>query len=452
VKTKKAKFQKEHDMKKVLVLGAGLVARPLVRYLLDQSQVQVKVASRTVSKAEKLIDNHPRGIAEQLNVEDPETLKRVVTDADIVISLLPWIHHLKVANLCVEFNKNFVTTSYVKPEMQALDEKAKAQGLLFLNEIGVDPGIDHMAAMKIINKVKNAGGKITSFYSYCGGLPAMPDNTNPFGYKFSWSPSGVMLAANNDGRYLKDGEIVDIPGPRLFEYYWLLDIPGSATFEAYINRDALPYIDLYGLQGIKSMYRGTLRNISTCESWNHFKKLGLLNQELTFDFTKLTLRDVMAQLVQSDGKDLIKDLAAFLGIPEYSIALKKLEWLGLFNNEKIPLESASSFDMFAHILEKKLVYALGEVDLLVQHHEFIAEYPGKKEKITSTMIDTGIPHGDSSMARTVSLPAAIATRLILEEKINLTGVHIPVLPEIYQSILAELETMNIAFKDRTIPL
>ena len=435
-------------MKHVLVLGAGLVARPLVRYLLNQPQVQLKVASRTLSKAEKLIADHVQGRAQQLNVENQEALKKVVAEADIVISLLPWVHHLKVARLCLEYNKNFVTTSYVKPEMQALDEQVKSKGLFFLNEIGVDPGIDHMAAMKVINGVKNAGGQVVSFYSYCGGLPAPADNNNPFGYKFSWSPSGVMLAATNDGRYLKDGQIIEIPGERLFEHYWLLNVPGAGTFEAYVNRDALPYIDLYGLEGIKSMYRGTLRNISTCESWNYFKKLGLLNQQLTFDFTQVTPPEVLSQLVESDGKNLIKDLAAFLGIPEYSVALKKLEWLGLFNDEKIPLESASVFDMFGYFLQKKLVYEAGERDLLIQHHEFIAEYPDKKETITSTMIDMGIPGGDSSMARTVSLPAAIATRLILEGKINLTGVHIPVLPEIYAPILAELETMNIKLAER----
>ena len=439
-------------MTQVFVLGAGLVARPLVRYLLEETEAQLKVASRTVSKAENLIDRHPRGQARQLNVEDEDALKKVVTEADIVVSLLPWIHHMKVARLCVEYNKNFVTTSYVKPQMQALDEQAKAKGLMFLNEIGVDPGIDHMAAMKVINGVKNAGGNVISFYSYCGGLPALADNTNPFGYKFSWSPSGVMLAATNDGRYLKNGQVIEIPGQRLFEHYWLLDVPGSGTFEAYINRDALPYIDLYGLEGIKSMYRGTLRNISTCESWNYFKKLQLLNQEITFDFTQVTPREVMAQLIKSDGKEIIKDLAAFLSICEYSVALKKLQWLGLFDDEKIPLETASVFDMFAYFLLKKLVYEKGERDLLIQHHQFIAQYPDKKEKITSTMIDTGLPGGDSSMARTVSLPAAIATRLILEGKINLTGVHIPVLPEIYEPVLAELETMNIKLTERKVAL
>jgi saccharopine dehydrogenase-like NADP-dependent oxidoreductase len=262
----------------------------------------------------------------------------------------------------------------------------------------------------------------------------------------------VMLAATNDGRYLKDGKVVEIPGAKLFEHYWMLDVPGSGTFEAYVNRDALPYIEIYGLEGIRSMYRGTLRNTSTCESWNSFKKLGLLDQELKFEAGAKTVREVMAGLVKSDGKDLIKDMAAFLQAPEYSVVLKKLEWLGLFEEVEAPIETNSVFDLFAHFLLEKLVYTEGERDLLIQHHEFIAEYPDKKEKITSTMIDMGIPGGDSSMARTVSLPAAIATRLILEGKINLTGVHIPVLPEIYEPVLAELETMDIKLTERKVSL
>jgi saccharopine dehydrogenase-like NADP-dependent oxidoreductase len=441
-------------MKQILLLGAGLVARPLVRYLLDQpEEFQITIASRTVSKAENLIDNHPRGTAQSLNVENESALKEVISKADIVISLLPWTHHLRVANLCIELNKHLVTTSYVKPEMQALDEEAKKRGLFFLNEIGVDPGIDHMAAMKIINNVKKAGGEIVSFFSYCGGLPALENNNNPLGYKFSWSPTGVMLAATNNGRYLEDGNIVDVPGKQLFEHYWLIDAPGAGTFEAYINRDAIPYIDIYNIKSTKSMYRGTLRNIGHCESWNYFKKLGLLNQEIKFDFSKVSPRQAIADLIKSDGKDLIDDLTSFLNIPKHSITIKKLKWLGLLSDQLLPLETVSVFDMFAHVLLDKLVYDEGEVDLLVQHHEFIAEYPGnKKEKITSTMVDTGIPGGDSSMARTVSLPAAIATKLIMTGKINLTGVHIPVIPEIYEPVLAELETMDIKLIDRKFPL
>ncbi|MBE0643318.1 MAG: saccharopine dehydrogenase NADP-binding domain-containing protein [Bacteroidetes bacterium] len=440
-------------MKQVLVLGAGLVARPLVRYLLDEPEFQVTVATRTVSKAEKLIDKHPRGIAMPIDVQDEAALGAAIATADIVISLVPWIHHMKVANLCVELGKNMVTTSYVKPEMQALDAAVREKGLIFLNEIGVDPGIDHMAAMSVINGVKAEGGKITSFFSYCGGLPALGDNNNPLGYKFSWSPVGVMLAAKNNGKYLKNGTVVNVPPEQLFEHYWLLDVPGGGTFEAYVNRDALPYVDLYGIEGAQSMYRGTLRNIGHCESWNYFKKIGLLDQERTFDFRQTSPREVMAALVDSNGDNLIEDIARFLEVPKHSVTIKKMQWLGLFSDAKLPLAEGSVFDMFAHILENTLVYAEGEVDLLVQHHEFIAEYAdGRKKKLTSTMVDTGIPNGDSSMARTVSLPAAIATKLILKGDITLKGVQIPVLPEIYEPVLKELETMDIRLIEREVAL
>lgn len=439
-------------MNKILVLGAGLVSKPLVRYLLEEGKLKVTVASRTVSKAEKLIDHHPNGKALPINVENAQELEKLISEAEIVISLLPWIHHLKVANLCIKLNKNMVTTSYVKPEMQALNAEAKKRGLIFLNEIGVDPGIDHMAAMKIINQVKQNGGEITSFYSYCGGLPALAANNNPLGYKFSWSPVGVMLAATNSGRYLKDGQIIDVPGSQLFEHYWLLDVPNAGTFEAYVNRDSLPYIDLYQVKSIKSMYRGTLRNIGHCETWNNFKKLGLLNQEKKYDLKNTTPCQVIADLIESDCKNLVQDVARYLKIPEYSVTIKKLQWLGFFSDQPLPLETGSAFDLFAWILQEKLVFAPNEQDLLVQHHEFIAKYPSRTEKITSTMVDLGIPGGDSSMSRTVGLPAAIATRLIANGTIKLTGVQIPVLPEIYEPVLEELANMNIKLIDRAIEI
>ena len=436
-------------MKNVLLLGAGFVAHPLVRYLLDQPFIQLTIASRTLKKAENLLEGHPRGKAFQLNIKDVQALHSFIDQADVVISLLPWIHHLTVAKMCLELGKHLITTSYIKPEMKELDAKAREKGLLFLNEIGVDPGIDHMAAMRIIHSVKDKGGTVTSFYSYCGGLPALQNNTNPLGYKFSWSPTGVMLAANNDGRYLKEGQIIEVPGSQLFEHYWLVDVPGAATFEAYVNRDALPYIELYGLEGIQSIYRGTLRNISHCETWNYFKKLGLLDQNKVFDFDAVTVRDVITELVNGHGDNLAKDTAAFLQIPDYSVTIKKMEWLGLFEEQKLSLGKASVFDMFAQILQEKLVYEQGEVDLLVQYHEFIAKYPrGRREKITSTLVDTGIPEGDSSMARTVSLPAAIATRLLLEGKITASGVHLPVLPEIYEPVLSELESLRIKLTEK----
>jgi len=433
-------------MKHILVLGAGLVARPLVHYLLKQPDFTLTVADIVYEKARELVSGYKNGDAMQLSVDDTDLLRQAIQRSDIVISLLPWIHHLKVARICLEKNVDLVTASYVKPEMRALDGQVRERKLIFLNEIGVDPGIDHMAAMKIIRSIQDNGGKVMSYYSYCGGLPAMEHNTNPLGYKFSWSPTGVMLAANNPGRYLKDGKIIEIPADELFQHYWLIDIPNAGICEAYVNRDALPYMELYNIPDATSMYRGTLRFIGHCESWDCFKKIGLLDQERRYDFSQLPPSAVIADLIKSNGSNLWLDVASFLKIPYYAATLHKMNWLGLFSNDLLPLNTCSVFDMFAHILQQKLVFTPGEVDLLIQHHEFIAQYPdGKMEKITSTMVDKGIPNGDSSMSRTVSLPAAIATKLILNGVITMSGVHIPVLPEIYEPVLAELNELDIKF-------
>jgi saccharopine dehydrogenase-like NADP-dependent oxidoreductase len=435
-------------MKKILILGAGLVAKPAVEYLLNQPGFHVTLADQFIDKARELVGKNPEGKAIGLDVKDRASLKTAIADSDVVVSLLPWSFHPVMAGLCLELNRHLITASYVKKEMQAFHDKAKEKNLVFLNEIGVDPGIDHMAAMKIIDEVKAAGVTVTGFASYCGGLPAPENNNNPLGYKFSWSPDGVMLAANNDGRYLLDGKIIDVSGQDLFRRYELITIPRGGVFEAYVNRDALPYVDLYGIPSVKSMYRGTLRNIGSCEIWDCFKQLDLLNLKKTFDFNAVPPGQVLAETVSSNGVDVVKDIATYLKIPEHSLILKKLKWLGLFSGETINIGTTCVFDMFAHILQKKLVYGPDEQDLLVQHHEFTAEYPdGRKERISSTMIDKGILGGDSSMSRTVGLPVAIAAKMVAEGTINRYGVIIPIYKEIYGPVLAELETMDIKFRE-----
>ncbi len=436
--------------KKILILGAGLVAKPLVRYLLDQPGFEVEVASRTVSKAEKLIDNHPRGKARELNLKDEETLKKEVAAADIVISMVPYTFHPKVANYCISFGKHMVTTSYVSETMQKLDEAAREAGVLILNEVGLDPGIDHMEAMRIIHEVKENGGEIMSFTSYCGGLPAPEANTNPFGYKFSWSPIGVLMAGKNPARYLKDGKEVLIPAENLFDNYSIIPIEGLGDFEGYPNRNSLPYIELYGIQSTEVMLRGTLRNIGWCPTMKKIVDLGLLSEEVQEWAEGFTFRDFLLHLMKRPGeKDVMKALSAHLHIAEDSEIIRRLEWLGLMSVEPLPMSKGSALDILGARMMEKLQYEEGERDMIILQHQFIASYPGgKKEKITSTLIDYGIPHGDTSMARTVGLPAAIATRLIGEEKIDLIGVHIPTLPQIYLPSLSELKTMGIAFTEK----
>lgn len=438
-------------MKTVLVLGAGLVARPLVRYLLDVPDVRVIVASRTVSKAEALINDHPQGDARALNVQDAEALRAMIPEADLVISLLPYIYHVQVAELCIEFGKDMVTTSYVSPAMRALDERAKAAGITLLNEIGVDPGIDHMSAMKIIHRVQKSDGEISSFRSWCGGLPAPEANTNPLGYKFSWSPRGVLLAGRNAAHYQEDGQEINIAGEELFDHHWPVSVPGIYEMEGYPNRDAVPYAETYGIPSAKTVFRGTLRNPGWCDTLKKIVDLGLLELEEK-DWSGLSFKQFIGRLIGYDGDDIREAVADYLGLESDSFILDNLAWLGLFSDDPLPLEHGAPLDILTARMLEKMPYREGERDMLVMHHEFVAEYPDRREAITSTMIDYGIPGGDSSMSRTVGLPAAIATRMILQGKISRKGVLMPVTPDIYEPVLAELEQLGIHFTEQTRPL
>ncbi len=443
-------------MKKVLVLGAGLVSRPLVRYLLDQPGFRVTVASRTVSKAEALIAGHPGGKALPLLAKDTAKLDKLVADHDLAISLLPAPLHPVVADLCIKHRKQMVTTSYVSPQMKALDKTAKDAGLMILNEIGVDPGTDHMSAMRVIDAVRAKGGQVTSFRSYCGGLPAPKANDNPWGYKVSWSPRAVCTAGKNPGRYRENGKIVDIPGPELFAHHHPVTVPGVGELEGYTNRDALGYIELYGLTGIDTMFRGTLRYPGWCDTLKKVVELGLLDEKPVTHPPGMTYAQFTAGFLKSaPSKNLRKDLAAQLKLPASSEVLDKFEWLGLFSADPLPDAGTetTALDMMAARMAQKLAYRPGEPDMIAMRHEFVAQYPkGKREHITSTLVAYGEPDGDSAMARTVSLPAAIATAMILNGKVHVPGVHIPVAKNIYGPVLDELADMGIKFVEETKPL
>ena len=436
-------------MKKILVLGAGLVSRPGVHYLLNQPELEVTVASRTVSKAEELVKGFPNGKAKQVNVEDYEALAQVIKENDIVISLLPWIYHLKVAELCVEYGKYMVTTSYVSPAMKELEPKVKEKGLLFLNEIGVDPGIDHMSAMKIIDEVEKEGGKVLHFYSYCGGLPAPQHNDNPFGYKFSWSPKGVVLASRNPARFLENGQIVEIPGKDLFKNYIVEEIEGLGKFEVYPNRDSVPYKDLYGLKDALTVKRGTYRNLGWCDTFYVLNQLGFID-ETPRDFVKgNTYRNITAKVLDvSPDSNLKEVIKTKVNIEKIDDVIYRLEWLGLFSDEVVD-NTDNLLDMLSNRLQEKLVYKPGEVDMLLLKHTFIVENKdGSMDKITSTLVDFGIPLGDTSMARTVSLPMAIAVKMIANGQITDIGVRIPNTKNIYEPVLAELENLNIKMVEK----
>jgi saccharopine dehydrogenase (NADP+, L-glutamate forming) len=436
--------------KEVLVLGAGMVARPLVDYILGRTDYGLKVASRTASKAEALLGGHERGVCRPLNVDDAAGLDEDVAEADLVVSLVPYTYHVRIAERCLAHGKPLITTSYVSPAMRDLDGRARDAGLLFLNEIGLDPGIDHMSAMRVIHAAAGEGGRVTSFRSYCGGLPAPEANTNPWGYKFSWSPRAVIMAARNAARYLEDGRVVEVPGPDLFADCRVVGVPGAGEFERYPNRDSLPYVETYGLEGIATMFRGTLRNHGWCATWLALSRLGFLDDRPQ-KFGGSTYAQFTAGVLGTGAENARAEFAARAGVGEYDDIVKRLAWLGFFSEEAVPCDEAAPMDLLAIRLQEKCPYEEGERDMIVLHHEFLVAYGGRREFVTSTLVDYGVPGGDSAMARTVSLPAAIAARLILDGKIDLAGVHIPVVPEIYEPVLDELEALGIKCVERREP-
>ncbi len=443
-------------MKKVLVLGAGMVAGAHVGYLLGLPDVHVTVASRTLRKAEEIVGGHPRGEARQVDLTDEGAIEHFIRECDVAVSLLPFVYHPVVAAFCVKHGKHMVSTSYVKEPMAALDGPAKEAGVILLNEMGVDPGIDHMTAMRVVDKVRAQGGAVTSFRSWCGGLPAPDANTNPFGYKFSWSPRGVLLAGMNPARYLEDGGEVFVDGDVLFERRWTVPVTVEGAvidFEGYPNRDSLPYLETYGLTGARTMFRGTLRYAGWCEVMNGVKALGLLGEEVWEDLEGLTYRQFTARLLGGAGVDVRSEAAEKLGVSPDAPVVRDLDWLGFFGDDPLTIGRGAPVDVLTARMLEKMSYAPGERDMLVLQHQFLAEYPAtsaqlaKSEHIVSTMIDFGIPGGDTSMSRTVGLPAAIGVKLILQGAITLTGVQVPVVPEIYEPVLDELESMGIHFSE-----
>jgi len=434
--------------KNILVLGAGLVSRPGVRYLLDQEELNITVASRTVSKAEALVEGYANGRARQLDVQNETALANLIREHDIIISLLPWIHHVKVANLCLEYGRDMATTSYVSEGMQALDKAVRDKGLLFLNEIGVDPGIDHMSAMQIIDGVHKAGGRIVDFYSVTGGLPAPEDNDNPFGYKFSWSPRGVILASRNSARYLEHGKVVDVEGKDLFLDRRPDPVEGLGELIIYPNRDSMPYQEIYGIPEAETVMRGTYRYPGWCETMKAMVDLGLIDDTPRDALKGATFRDLMALLTDSAADGDVRAAAAQkLGISRDDAVLDNMEWLGLFSAEPVA-DIPNPLDILSERMQAKMPYAPGERDMIVMRHTFVVEHAsGEREKITSTLIDFGIPNGDTSMARTVSLPLAVGVSLMARGKIDQIGVVRPVSAAVYEPVMQELARLGIRMQE-----
>jgi saccharopine dehydrogenase (NADP+, L-glutamate forming) len=433
-------------MKKVLILGAGLVVKPMVEYLLNNN-FELMVASPMKERADEMINGNPLGISLDWSMDDPAMLKKLVSDYDITVSLLPYKYHSDVANVCLRHGKSLVTTSYIQPGMMELDESAKKAGILFLNEIGLDPGIDHMTAMSIIDHIHNKNGKIEEFYSLCGALPAPEAADNPMKYKFSWSPKGVILASRNSALYLKKGRRVYIEPADLFKDRFNYNFPGIGDLDVYPNRDSESYIKIYGIPETKTMYRGTFRYKGWCETLDVMKSLNMLDDAVK-DYHGKSYAEFLAERSGSETKDLVKTLAKKLGISIQSVALQSLDYLGFFSDEKLQYQETTPFEITSDRMIKKMLLSAGERDMVILQHIFLASYPdGQREVIKSSMLDFGSPSTNTSISRTVALPAAIAVKMILENKIEVKGVHRPVIPQIYNPVLNELKTLGIEMKE-----
>lgn len=434
-------------MHKVLVLGAGRVAAPLVKYLLSHS-ISVTLADSDDTRALALLAAHPLGRAVKLNVTDEAGLDQLVKNHHLVVSLLPYAFHVLVAHVCLRHSRSLVTTSYVQPGMELLDAEARAAGVLLLNEMGLDPGIDHMSAMRVIDRVKSEGGVVESFYSFCGALPAPESVDNPFGYKFSWSPKGVLMAGNNGARFLKDSSVVEIEPGNLFKNPLQVDFTGVGPLEVYPNRDSISYIGLYGLTGIETMMRGTFRYPGWCQAIDMMKTFNLLS-DLPSDFTGKSYAEMTAQVAGVPSEGSVKQaLVEKFGLQIDSPALRALEWLGLFSSFPMRRGFDSPFEVVSDLMIGKMELMSHERDMVVMQHLFqVLTADGRRAQIKSSMLDYGDPQGDTSIARTVAMPAAIAVRMILEGRIIMSGVHRPLLPEIYNPILDELATWGISLEE-----
>ncbi len=433
-------------MKKVLILGAGLVAKPMVEYLLE-SGFRIIVASPMKERADEMIACKPEGKSIFWTMDDEATLNRLVAENDLTVSLLPYKFHSSVARVCLQFKKPLVTTSYVQPEMQAMENEVKKAGVIFLNEIGLDPGIDHMSSMKIIDSIHNRGGSVDEFYSICGALPAPEAADNPLKYKFSWSPKGVVMASRNSALYLKNGKRVFIEPVNLFRDVFEADFKGIGKLDVYPNRDSISYSDIYGIPEAKTMYRGTFRFKGWCETLDLMKSINMLDDEER-NYSGMSYSGFIGERAGLDKKDIREALCKKTGLSKISTAISALEWLGFFDDQDMGYGSTSPFEITSDLMIRKMPLGDNERDMVVLQHTFYASFAdGKREKIISSMLDFGTPATNTSIARTVALPAAIAVKLILEGKINLPGVYRPVVPQIYEPVLAGLEQMNIKMRE-----
>jgi saccharopine dehydrogenase-like NADP-dependent oxidoreductase len=444
-------------MRNILIIGAGRSSSSLIKYLLDKSSeenLHITIGDISTEDIKQRLQKHQNLSIIQLDVFNKSEREIAIKKADIVISMLPARFHLEVAKDCVQFQKNMVTASYISDEMKALDTAVKKNGLVFMNEIGVDPGIDHMSAMQVIDKIHAKGGKMLLFESFTGGLVAPESDNNLWNYKFTWNPRNVVTAGQGGAAmFIQEGTYKYIPYHKLFRRTEFLQINGSGNFEAYANRDSLKYRSIYGLEDIATMYRGTIRKIGFSRAWNTFIQLGMTDDTYIIEESEnISYRDFTNLFLAYSPTDSVElKLRSYLKIDQDDVMWAKLVELDIFNpNKKIGLKNATPAQVLQKILSDKWTLEQEDKDMIVMHHKFGYELDGKKHQIESSMVSLGENQTYTAMAKTVGLPVAIAALKILNGEIKTSGVQRPITKEVYTPILKELENYGIVFKEKDV--
>jgi len=445
-------------MRNILIIGAGRSASSLIHYLLNKSNqenLHLTIGDLSLELAQRKTQNHHNATAIALDIHNITQRQSEIQKADIVISMLPAHMHIDVAKDCVTFKKNMVTASYVSDAMQALDADVKANGLVFMNEIGLDPGIDHMSAMKVIHEIEAKGGKMILFESFCGGLVAPESDNNLWNYKFTWAPRNVVLAGQGGAaKFIQEGKYKYIPYHKLFRRTEFLYVEGYGKFEGYANRDSLKYRSVYGLDDALTVYRGTIRRVGFSKAWNMFVQLGMTDDTYILDDSEnLSYRDFINLFLPYSPTDSVEIKTRLqLGIEQDDIMWDKLLELDLFNpNKKVGLKNATPAQILEHILNASWALQPEDKDMIVMYHKFGYEINGERKQIDSKMVCIGDDQTYTAMAKTVGLPVAMAAIQILNGKIKTPGVQLPIRKEVYEPILKELEELGVIFHETEMP-
>lgn len=444
-------------MRHILIIGAGRSASSLIRYLLERSeaeQLHLVIGDLSEALATAKTGGHPNATPIAFDVTNSVQRQEQIRKADLVISMLPAHMHVDVARDCLAFGKHMVTASYVSEAMLALDEEARARGLVFMNEIGLDPGIDHMSAMKLLDEIRAEGGRITAFESHCGGLVAPESDDNLWKYKFSWAPRNVVLAGQGGAaKFLENGSYKYIPYQQLFRRTLPLSVEGYGDFEVYANRDSLKYREAYRLDGVETLLRGTVRRAGYCAAWDVLVQLGMTDDTYTVDNSEtLTHREFLNLfLPYHPSRSVEEKLRAQFTINDDS--WRKLEELELFSNEKRAcLPHATPAQWLETVLAEKWALQPSDKDMIVMYHKIGYEHNGKHHQRHSQMVVIGDDRTYTAMAKTVGLPVAIAALMILNGTIRTPGVQLPLRPDVYEPILEELATYGVRFAEKDITL